>query len=663
MALITLLNASLAFGHVALLDHADFALETSERIGLIGRNGTGKSSFLKILAGMEHADDGTMHVQQGVRIAYVAQEPLLETDDTIFESVQRGLAPVMKLIDDYSNCIGDLDLLQSQIESLDGWGWEQRVDETLHRLHLDPGAKVGTLSGGNRKRVALAQALVTHPDVLLLDEPTNHLDLDSIAWLEQLLIDFKGSVVAITHDRAFLDRIATCILELDRGRFRSYPGNFAQYQITKEDQLAQEAVISAKADKLLAQEEVWIRKGVEARRTRSQSRIARLDHLRATRSARREQVGRVRMEVASGAPSGKLVAELTDVCKTFSSPEGVDKVIVKDFTATLLRGDKIGLLGPNGAGKTTLLKMILGELAADSGNIRQGANLQVAYFDQMRNALDLEASLEDFISPGSEWIEIGSKRQHVKSYLGDFLFSPARATSPVKSLSGGERNRLLLARLFARPANVLVLDEPTNDLDIDTLELLEELLQDYEGTVFLVSHDRAFMDNVVTSIIACEATEDSPGFWREYEGSVQDWLTQSQRSQTIQAQNKAAAAKMAGVPATSNTSPQVASKVGVTTSPAASPAASQAASKTPAIDKTKAKSVVKLSYKEQRELESLPSLIADLEEEQKQIREAMSDSELFAKDPARATALYERDAQIDVDLMAALERWEILSAS
>jgi ATP-binding cassette subfamily F protein uup len=369
------------------------------------------------------------------------------------------------------------------------------------------------------------------------------------------------------------------------------------------------------------------------------------------------------MEVASGAPSGKLVAELTDVCKTFSSPEGVDKVIVKDFTATLLRGDKIGLLGPNGAGKTTLLKMILGELAADSGNIRQGANLQVAYFDQMRNALDLEASLEDFISPGSEWIEIGSKRQHVKSYLGDFLFSPARATSPVKSLSGGERNRLLLARLFARPANVLVLDEPTNDLDIDTLELLEELLQDYEGTVFLVSHDRAFMDNVVTSIIACEATEDSPGFWREYEGSVQDWLTQSQRSQTIQAQNKAAAAKMAGVPATSNTSPQIASKVGVTTSPAASPVASPAASKTPAIDKKKAKSVVKLSYKEQRELESLPSLIADLEEEQKQIREAMSDSELFAKDPARATALYERDAQIDVDLMAALERWEILSAS
>ena len=641
MALITLLDASLAYGHVALLDHADFALETSERIGLIGRNGTGKSSFLKILAGMEHADDGTLHIQQGIRIAYVAQEPSLNSEDSIFESVQRGLAPVLQLIEDYSNCVGDLDQLQSQIESLDGWGWEQRVDETLHRLHLDPSAKVGTLSGGNRKRVALAQALVTHPDVLLLDEPTNHLDLDSIAWLEQLLIDFKGSVVAITHDRAFLDRIATCILELDRGRLRSYPGNFAQYQINKEEQLAQEAVISAKADKLLAQEEVWIRKGVEARRTRSQSRIVRLENLRATRSARREQVGRVRMEVASGAPSGKLVAELTDVCKSFTSPEGLQKVIVKDFTATLLRGDKIGLLGPNGAGKTTLLKMILGELAADSGSIRQGANLQVAYFDQMRNALDLEASLEDFISPGSEWIEIGNKRQHVKSYLGDFLFSPARATSPVKSLSGGERNRLLLARLFARPANVLVLDEPTNDLDIDTLELLEELLQDYEGTVFLVSHDRAFMDNVVTSIIACEATDDQPGFWREYEGSVQDWLTQSQRSQAIQqAQNKLAASsgqKSASTPA---------------------PAAIESAPPT-----AKAKPSVKLSYKEQRELEGLPALIESLEKEQQEIRDALADSSLFAKDPAKATAMFTRDAQIDEALLVALERWEKLSAA
>jgi len=641
MALITLLDASLAFGHVPLLHHANFALESSERIGLIGRNGTGKSSLLKILAGMEHADDGTMHVQQGVRIAYVAQEPVLDTNDSIFESVQRGLAPVMKLIDDYSNCIGDLDVLQSQIEALDGWGWEQRVDETLHRLHLDASAKIGTLSGGNRKRVALAQALVTRPDVLFLDEPTNHLDLDSIAWLEQLLIDFKGSVVAITHDRAFLDRIATCILELDRGQLRSYPGNFAQYQINKEAQLQQEAVISAKADKLLAQEEIWIRKGVEARRTRSQSRIGRLEELRAKRNSRRDQVGRVRMEVASGAPSGKLVAELEGVCKTFVSPEGVHKVIAKDFTATLLRGDKIGLLGPNGAGKTTLLKMILGELEADKGSIRRGANLQVAYFDQMRNALDLEASLEDFISPGSEWIEIGNKRQHVKSYLGDFLFSPARATSPVKSLSGGERNRLLLARLFARPANVLVLDEPTNDLDIETLELLEELLQDYEGTVFLVSHDRAFMDNVVTSIIACEATEDNPGFWREYEGSVQDWLTQSKRSQAIQAQNKADELKQA--PAQMKTAP--------------------AGTPVPAAPQATPKTNVKRSYKEQRELDNLPTLIASLEAEQAQLRKALEDGSLFVKDPAQASSMLARDGVIETELLQALERWEALSVS
>jgi ATP-binding cassette subfamily F protein uup len=632
MALLTLLNASLAFGHVALLDHADFSLESVERVGLIGRNGAGKSSLLKILGGMEHTDDGHLHVQQGIRIAFVAQEPILIGEDSIFESVQRGLGPVLALIDDYVNCRGDLDALQSQIEAHDGWGWEQRVEETMHRLHLDPTARVDSLSGGNRKRVALAQALVTRPDVLLLDEPTNHLDLDSIAWLEQLLIDFKGSVVAITHDRAFLDRIATRIVELDRGHLLSYPGNFAQYQLQKEEQMAQEAVISAKADKLLAQEEIWIRKGVEARRTRSQSRIGRLEALRSQRMARREQVGSVRMDVASGAPSGKLVAELTDVCKSFARADGSSKVIVKDFSATLLRGDKIGLLGPNGAGKTTLLKLILGEIQADSGKIRQGANIEVAYFDQMRNALDLNATLEDFISPGSEWIEIGNKRQHVKSYLADFLFSPARATSPVKSLSGGERNRLLLARLFARPANVLVLDEPTNDLDIDTLELLEDLLQNYPGTVFLVSHDRAFMDNVVTSIIACESSDAQPGFWREYEGSVQDWLIQSQRSQAIQAKAQAGQAKVA-----------------------------EAAPVDVAI-KAPAKAPAKLSYKEQRELDALPALMTALEQEQQGLRRALADGQLFAQDAAKATAMFARDAAIDDELLVALERSEALSS-
>lgn len=636
MALLTLLNASLAFGHVALLDHADFSLEGSERIGLIGRNGTGKSSLLKILAGMERADDGQLHVQQGVRIAYVAQEPVLIPEHTIFEAVREGLSEVIQWIDDYTHSRGDLDTLQGQIESRDGWGWEQRLDETLQRLQLDPNAVVQSLSGGMRKRVALAQALVTRPDVLLLDEPTNHLDLNAITWLEDLLIDFKGSVIAITHDRAFLDCIATRIVELDRGKLRPYPGNYAAYQVQKEEQLAQEAVIQAKADKLLAQEEIWIRKGVEARRTRSQSRITRLQNLRSERAARREKVGNVKMEVASGVPSGKLVAELTDVSKSFTQPDGSVRTVIQKFTGTLLRGDKIGLLGPNGAGKTTLLKLILGELEADSGEVRRGSKLEVAYFDQMRDALDLNATLEDFISPGSEWIEIGNKRQHVKSYLGDFLFSPARATSPVRSLSGGERNRLLLARLFARPANVLVLDEPTNDLDIETLELLEELLQTYAGTVFLVSHDRAFMDNVVTGIIACESAPDQPGFWREYEGSVQDWLIQSQRSQAIRTQ------------ATQRSAPPAAAAEAVTTV-IATPAAA-----TPARNK--------LSYKEQRELAELPAKIEALEKEQAEARAQLADGSIYQRDPGLAQQLFKRDAEIDDVLLAAMERWEVLSA-
>ena len=505
MSLITLQNAQLAFGHVALLDHAEFSLETAERVGLIGRNGAGKSSLLRILGGLEKPDDGDLRVQQGLRVTYVAQEPQLDSSASVFESVSAGLARVIHLIEQYSAGEGDLTAMQNEIELFDGWNWEQRVQETLHRLHLDPDARINALSGGTLKRVALAQALVTSPDVLLLDEPTNHLDLDSIEWLEQLLIDFKGSIITITHDRSFLDKVATRIVELDRGHLMTYPGNFSQYQLQKEEQAAQEAVINAKADKLLAGEEVWIRKGVEARRTRSQSRIARLEALRKQREARRDAVGRVKLDVASGAPTGKIVAELTEVSKAFGS-----KVITQNFSATFLRGDKIGLIGPNGVGKSTLLKMILGELEADSGKIRQGANLQVAYFDQMRNALDMDASLEDFISPGSEWIEIGTQRKHVKSYLDDFLFSPARATSPVRSLSGGERNRLLLARLFARPANVLVLDEPTNDLDIDTLELLEELLQNYDGTVFIVSHDRTFLDNVATSTLVFEGTDDKP---------------------------------------------------------------------------------------------------------------------------------------------------------
>jgi len=621
------MDAQLAFGHVALLDHAGFALEPGERIGLIGRNGAGKSSLLKILGGIAKPDDGTLHVQQGLRITYVAQEPDLDHAATIFEAASQGLGDVIRVRDLYlSGADGlDLDALQSQIESYDAWNWEQRVEETLHRLHLDAQAIVGTLSGGTKKRVALAQALVARPDVLLLDEPTNHLDLDSIEWLEELLVDFKGSLITITHDRAFLDRVATRIVELDRGQLRSYPGNFAQYLVQKEEQIAQESVISAKADKLLAQEEVWVRKGVEARRTRSQSRITRLEALRASRSARRDALGSVKMDIASGSQNGyqgKIVAELTQVNKSFG-----DKVIVNNFTGTILRGDKVGLIGPNGAGKTTLLKMILGELAPDSGNIRQGANLQVAYFDQMRHAVNLDATLEDFISPGSEWIEIGNQRKHVKSYLSDFLFSPARAHSPVRSLSGGERNRLLLARLFARPANVLVLDEPTNDLDIDTLDLLEDLLQSYDGTVFLVSHDRTFLDNVVTSTIAYEGD----GLWREYEGSVQDWLIQSRRSRAL------ASPAPTLVEDSSKNTPQ------------------------PSNDKREQLLKKKLSYKEQREFDQLPEQIAALEAEQKGIQEALADGSLYAKDPARAATLHARDGEIEDLLMTALERWSALS--
>jgi ATP-binding cassette subfamily F protein uup len=635
MALITLLDAQLAFGHVPLLDRAQISVESNERIGLIGRNGAGKSSLLKILAGTEKPDDGVMHVQQGTRIAFVAQEPLLDPDATVFTAASSGLAHAIAARDAYlrGDDDADLDALQTEIETFDAWNWEQRVTETLQRLHLDPDSQIATLSGGTRKRVALAQALVTRPDVLLLDEPTNHLDLDSIEWLEELLVDFNGSIVTITHDRAFLDRVATRIVELDRGQLRSYPGNFGQYLIQKEEQLAQEAVINAKADKLLAQEEIWVRKGVEARRTRSQSRIQRLENLRTARVQRREALGRVNMDVATGQGSGKIVAELTDVSLSFG-----DRVIVDKFSATILRGDKIGLLGANGTGKTTLLKLILGQLVPDSGRVRQGSTLEIAYFDQMRNALDLDATLEDFISPGSEWIEIGRQRKHVKSYLGDFLFSPARATSPVRSLSGGERNRLLLARLFARPANVLVLDEPTNDLDIDTLDLLEELLQSYEGTVFLVSHDRTFVDNVVTSIIAHEPSAPAPGLWREYEGTVQDWQTQSRRMRELAAASAAAAPAKATPTPTSTPSP----------APVAADIAPRAAPRR------------KLSYKEQRELDALPAQIAAIESEQQQIDTDLAGGTLYGTDPARAASLAARHSELDNALMSALERWETL---
>ena len=630
MSVISLSNAQLAFGHVALLDHAEFALDAGERVGLIGRNGTGKSSLLKILAGTAALDDGLLVRQQGVRVAYVEQEPQFAPGASVFEAVAAGLGEAQQMLSEYNALAGSLGqqhdeallermhALQERLDASDAWSLPNRVETVLARLGLDKDARIETLSGGMQKRVALAAALVGAPDVLLLDEPTNHLDFTSILWLEALLREFKGSIVFITHDRSFLDNVATRIVELDRGRLLSFPGNFSAYQTRKAEQLEVEAVENAKFDKFLAQEEVWIRKGVEARRTRNEGRVRRLEELRRQRSARRERQGQVRLDVGSGERSGKIVAELENVGKRFG-----EKIIVRDFSATVLRGDKIGLIGPNGAGKTTLLKLILGEEKPDAGAVRQGARLQIAYFDQMRAQLNEEASLADTISPGSDWVEINGQRKHVMSYLGDFLFAPERARSPVKSLSGGERNRLLLARLFAKPANVLVLDEPTNDLDIDTLELLEELLEEYDGTVFLVSHDRMFLDNVVTQVFVAEGE----GRWQEYVGGYSDWERVRERA------------------------------------PASAPEKPQSKEPTPAsVPAREPGKTKKLSYKEQRELETLPARIAELEAEQKTIGEQLADPELYRSHPEDVQRLNQRFAEIDDLLMECLEKWEAIEA-
>ncbi|HEY6774825.1 MAG TPA: ATP-binding cassette domain-containing protein [Oxalicibacterium sp.] len=627
MAVLSLSNAQLAFGHVPLLDHAEFSLETGERVGLIGRNGTGKSSLLKIIASRSRLDDGLFVMQQGIKIAYVEQEPHFSPEMSVYDAVASGMGELQALLTEYDALTGQfggdnddalmerMHDIQVKLDAADAWNLNHKVEATLDRLNLVKDAAMGTLSGGMQKRVALARALVSAPDVLLLDEPTNHLDFTSILWLEGLLREFKGSVLFITHDRSFLDNVATRIIELDRGKLLSFPGNFTTYQGRKAELLANEEVENAKFDKFLAQEEVWIRKGVQARRTRDEGRVRRLEELRRMRSERREQQGQVKLDVSSGDRSGKIVAELENINKVYG-----DKVIVRDFSTTILRGDKVGLIGLNGAGKTTLLKIILGEEAPDSGNVKQGTKLQIAYFDQMRAQLNEEASLADTIAPGSDWVEINGQRKHVMTYLNDFLFAPERARSPVKSLSGGERNRLLLARLFAKPANVLVLDEPTNDLDIDTLELLEELLEEYKGTVFLVSHDRTFLDNVVTQVVVAEGD----GAWREYIGGYSDWER----------------VRPAATPAVA---PKTAARIEAKTD--ASP---------PPVVSTKKK----LSYKEQRDLETLPAMIAELEEEQKSITEKLADANLYTQQPEEVKRLNQRFQEIDETLLDMLQRWE-----
>jgi ATP-binding cassette subfamily F protein uup len=634
MPYITLDNASLAYGHHALLDHASFQLDAGERVGLIGRNGAGKSSLLKVIAGTSKLDDGTVWRDPGARVVYVPQEPELDATHTVFEAVSEGLGSLQQTIVDYHQVTHDMGMPDADIEALmtrmqalqhdldaqNGWAAQSRVEAVLSRLNLDADALISTLSGGWRKRVALGRALVAEPEVLLLDEPTNHLDLSAIEWLEDLLLGFNGSVLFITHDRRFLDRLATRITELDRGKLTDFTGNFTQYQAKKEELLAVEETHAAKFDKFLAQEEVWIRQGIKARRTRNEGRVRRLEALRLERAARRERQGNVKLNVDAGERSGKLIAELENVSKAYG-----DKVLIKDFSTRILRGDKIGLLGPNGIGKTTLLKLILGEIEADSGHIERGSKQSVAYFDQMREQLNEEATLADTISPGSDFVEIGNERKHVISYLEDFLFPPQRSRSPVKSLSGGERNRLLLARLFARPANILVLDEPTNDLDIDTLELLENLLQDFNGTLFLVSHDRAFLENTVTQVIAFEGN----GKLTEFGGGYDDWQRYTQKRLEEQKSAENAQQAKAKQAATSANQP--------TTKPAAS----------------------KLSFKEQKELEELPLAIDKLEAEQASINEALAKPENYS-DAELIKKLQARLDEITIEIENKITRWDAL---
>jgi ATP-binding cassette subfamily F protein uup len=634
MPYLKLSDACLAYGHVPLLDHADFQLDPGERVALIGRNGTGKSSLLAAMAagsGKGRLDDGEVWVQPGIRVGYVPQEPPFDPAMNVFQAVVSGMGETSALLAEYhevSHHLADgqgdhdvllarMDTLQHELEARGAWAYEAQAERVIDRFGLDPEASVGSLSGGQKKRLALAQALAVAPEVLLLDKPTNHLDFAAIEWLENLLIESGVSLFFITHDRSFLDRVCTRIVELDRGKLASFPGSFTQYQQRKEAMLHEESLANARADKLLKEEEVWIRKGVEARRTRAVFRVQRLDKLRAERQARRDRMGKVNLQLDAGDKSGKLVAELEHVNKAFGQRQ-----IVRDFSSRIQRGDKIGLIGPNGAGKTTLLRLILGELQPDSGIVRQGTKMEIAYFDQFRTQLNPDSTLADVISPGSDYVEIGGARKHVIGYLEDFLFAPERARSPVSSLSGGERNRLLLARLFAKPANVLVLDEPTNDLDIETLELLEELLQNYEGTLFLVSHDRTFLDNVVTQTIAAEGE----GRWHEYAGGYSDW-----------ASYKASVAKEA-------------SKAKAEVKPVAK-----------AAEPVKPKGD-KLSWKEQRELEALPDKIAALEGEQADLSKRLEDPAIYQTDPQAAQKAAERLALIDDELMALLERWESLEA-
>ncbi|MBA3477246.1 MAG: ATP-binding cassette domain-containing protein [Lautropia sp.] len=604
---LSLIDATLAFGSLPLLDGAGFTLLAGERVGLIGRNGTGKSTLLNVIAARIELDEGRLVKRDGLRIVYVEQEPVFPPGDSLLDALmERAGMPDLAHADERRY-----------------WHVQSRITQYLERLDLDPYADPSRLSGGQTKRAALALAFALEPDLLLLDEPTNHLDIAAIEQLEQLILAGPALIV-ITHDRRFLDNAVTRILELDRGQLRSFPGSFTAYERGRSEQLAAESVARGKFDKFWAQEEVWIRKGIEARRTRNEGRVRRLEALRAERDQRRERAGRIKVEVDAGERSGKLVCEMVGVSKSLGG-----QTLISGLDLTIMRGDRVGLIGPNGAGKSTLLRLTLGELEPDGGTIRLGTNLNIAYFDQLREQLDGELSVAQTVSPGSDYVEVNGARRHIMGYLGDFLFAPNRANSPVKTLSGGERNRLLLARLFAKPANLLVMDEPTNDLDLESIELLETTLQGYPGTLMLVSHDRTFLDNVVTSVLVARGA----GHWLELVGGYSEWLAARAAADTAgNATASGGTASSATVRPTSNASTAAAARSGRTS----------------------------LSYKETRELAALPARIESLEEEQKRYQAEMSMPDFFKRPADEIRASQARMAELAETLAAEMARWEFL---
>jgi ATP-binding cassette subfamily F protein uup len=623
--LVVLDKVSIAYGHLPLLEDASLQVEPGERIALIGRNGTGKSTLLQIADGSLEPDHGSVWRQPGIRISRLVQDVPLTTTKPVFDVVAEGLGDLAALVTEYHHAAvevaGDptparlerLGRLQHDLEERDGWRLEQRVEWIVSRLDLPAEAIVDTLSGGWRRRVLLARALVGQPELLLLDEPTNHLDIDAIAWLEDFLAIYPGAVMFVTHDRAFLDRLATRIIELDRGGLTSWPGSYAKYLERKQAALAAEAIADDKFDKKLAEEEVWIRRGIKARRTRDEGRVRALIAMRAERAARRAAMGTARLQIEASDASGKLVFEAEGIRKQFGAT-----LVVRDFSARIMRGDRVGLVGPNGAGKTTLLRMLLGETAPDSGEVHRGANVRVAYYDQQREQLDPERTVADTVGDGNDTVTVGGQTRHVIGYLGDFLFAPERARSPVRALSGGERNRLLLARLLTRPANVLVLDEPTNDLDLETLELLEEQLLEWPGTLLLVSHDRRFLDNVVTSTFAFEGD----GQVVEYVGGYEDWLRQRPRPVVVEA-----------------------------AAPAAKPA-----------EVARPPQKRRLTFKEQRELESLPDTIAALEAEQQALAERVAGPEFYKEGADAIRQALARQEEVAARLTDAYARWDGLDS-